>query len=94
MNMKFYGLLKEKPLDRHKWFFAPSEAHKFISHHASLNKYSVAEYYLEGSVTNETSSIKRIIKLGIQGILRIIFRSDLTIDDLLGQTSWWVLKKQ
>lgn len=91
--IKFYGLPDHEPEDRHKWFFSPSEAHSLIVSAAKENHCSLAEYYHEDSIANERSFSKKMAKKIIQWLLRCCFRSDLSVDDLFGGTSWWVLKK-
>ena len=92
-NTKFYGLPVVKPVDRHKWFFSPSEAHSLIVSVAREKHCSIVEYYLEGSIANERSFPKKMAKKILQLAALLFFRSDFSVDDLFGGTSWWVLKK-
>jgi len=91
--IKFYGLPNQVPLDRHKWFFSPSEARSLISSSALENHYSIIEYYLENSLKNDQFFIKKIVKQTMQIVLRDVLKFDLSVDDLFAGTSWWVLKR-
>lgn len=93
-SMKFYGLSPEKQDDRHKWFYSASEAHDFIKSKAEKNSFIIQEYYQERSLKNKKSLTNMIKKTCFQILSKIIFRSDLDMDDLFAGTSWWVLKRK
>jgi hypothetical protein len=50
--MKFYNLPVEAPKDRHKWFYATSEAEEFIKWRAEKNGAEVLQIDREESVAN------------------------------------------
>ena len=46
--MKYYGLPREAPVDRHKWFFSTYEAESFMRHQAETNGFSVLQIDRDG----------------------------------------------
>jgi 2-polyprenyl-3-methyl-5-hydroxy-6-metoxy-1,4-benzoquinol methylase len=57
---KFYGLPKEKPEDRHKWFFSWKELDEFFESYCQKNNLKIKEKFLH---FNYSSSIKgKLIK--------------------------------
>lgn len=91
--IKFYGFPIKRPMDRHKWFFSPTEASNLISSKAMENNYSIVEYFMENSVESDPFLLRKILKKSIQATLNIFLRTDLSLDDLICGTSWWVLEK-
>ena len=43
-DMKFYGLQKDRPEDRHRWFFGPEEAYNFIEYRARLAGFRIEQF--------------------------------------------------
>jgi hypothetical protein len=81
-NMKFYGLPKEKPIDRHKWFYPPSEAREFIEYKSLRNKMKIIDLFIENHENP-----------GIHKKAENFFRKDMNFSDLHQGTHWWVLEK-
>lgn len=44
-NLKYYGLPKEFPRDRHKWFFNYDEALEFVKYRAEKNSFFIKKYF-------------------------------------------------
>lgn len=80
-NMKFYGLPKEREVDRHKWFFSAIEAKEFISYRAYKNGFEVYDYYAE-----KDNSISDVLNMNV-------CFSSMDMDEIATGTMWWVLKK-
>ncbi len=90
-KLKFYGLPKEKPQDRHRWFFSEKEAKDFVSYRAQKNGWRVAQ-------VDSINDHKKMGGNGIKGfigrvILKILFRSDIDKLGLHHSTIWFVLEK-
>ena len=84
--MKFYGLPKEKPEDRHKWFFSPEEAETFIQYRAGLpqNRMNVVQIDSEGG--RDVRGLSKLARC-------YLFRSDIDWHKLHTGTIWAVLEK-
>jgi SAM-dependent methyltransferase len=82
---KYYFLPTEPPVDRHKWFFAASEAKRFLRERGKRNGFHVVQ----------------IDQMGLEGFSKAIFRRILPLfvhrsilpEDLLGDTVWAVLER-
>ena len=89
-HLKFYGLLAEKPNDRHKWFFSTEEAEKFIRHRAKKNNMKISQLDIEGSSPPRISLIKKLIFK----LLPKKYSNLLSNQNLYTGTLWVVLKKK
>jgi hypothetical protein len=59
-GLKYYNLPYDKPpLDRHRWFYSPQEAKKFVNTQASLHGFTSKLIYEEGSSHFCAPSLKR-----------------------------------
>lgn len=86
-ELKQYGLPKDEPKDRHKWFFNYTEASKFILDRAEVTNCEVVSlepYYIPD---------KNIIKKSIKLLLKIVFNEDRYANWFYGAV-WCVLKKR
>lgn len=86
-EFKQYGLPKDEPKDRHKWFFNYTEASKFILDRAEVTNCEVVSlepYYIPD---------KNIIKKSIKLLLKIVFNEDRYANWFYGAV-WCVLKKR
>jgi hypothetical protein len=96
-HIKFYGLPKEREADRHKWFFAASEARDFIQYKAEKNQLSIIDLFIEGEKSlglpqgNDRKTKKSIKK--IMEARQLLFIEGFNFSDLFQGTHWWVLKK-
>lgn len=87
---KFYGLPPEREPDRHKWFFASSEALKFIEYRSKKNKFAIKEI----KITNDTKNLPFLIMVKLKLAKMLLFRKDLELNDLYSHTIWWLLEKK
>jgi len=88
-SMKFYNLSSEKPEDRHRWFYPPSEAMEFVDARSRKNGFSVLQF---------DQHVGKAIKVAkvLNAILRLMKKSlhpDIRLEDLFGSTMWWVLER-
>ncbi len=85
-HMKFYNLPVEPPEDRHRWFFSPSEAEKFLQERGLKKNMSIIQLdYGRGKQK------KNHIKEFIYGLL---FHKSIAIDNLTRGAQWTLLQKQ
>lgn len=91
IKLKFYGLPKGKPVDRHRWFFSEKEAIEFINHNATANGFEVIQF----DTLNQGKKFGGNSLKGILGrfLLRRVFRNDIHQLGLHHSTLWFVLKK-
>lgn len=89
LNFKYYGLPLDRPDDRHKWFFANSEAEAFIRGKAARNRMQVVQTDSEGA--GGASSLKSAIKRGLLTLAAAGLQVSAT--DLYYKTHWSVLEK-
>lgn len=87
--MKFYGLPVEPPPDRHKWFFSPEEAERFVRYRAEKNDMRILQEDYEGSA-NEGSDWKGVLRTWAR---RVLVRPDLPVKNLYAGTLWVVLER-
>lgn len=87
--MKFYGLPVEPPADRHKWFFSPEEAERFVEFRAAKNDMHVLQGDFEG-IGNEGRGWKRFVRAWARNIL---VRQDFRLKNLYAGTLWVVLER-
>lgn len=66
-TMKYYGLPKEAPIDRHKWFFSTEEAEVFIRHQAPLHGFQILQIDRDGDTRKP--SLRQSISQRIVGSL-------------------------
>jgi SAM-dependent methyltransferase len=76
--MKFYGLPVEPPEDRHKWFFSPEEAERFIRYQAEKHGMDVLQLDVE-----KWGNPRSVIK----------FRKDFDRKNLSNGPTWAVLRR-
>ena len=84
--IKFYWLPTEPPTDRHKWFFAGSEAKRFIKERGERNRFHVVQIDQMGLEGFRRNMYRRLLSL-------VVHRSVLP-EDLIGDTVWGVLEKE
>jgi hypothetical protein len=83
--MKFYNLPVDAPPDRHKWFFSPAEAERFLAERGSRNGFKVIQVdYGRGG--KETSAFKK-------WLYSLYVHRDIDPDNLFRGTQWTVLEK-
>lgn len=85
-HLKFYGLPREKPEERHKWFFSTEEAEMFIRYRARNNNMEVIQ--IDFKETNIGILERVILKLRLFDSLKWIGNRNL-----YAETLWAVLKK-
>lgn len=94
---KFYGLPPEREADRHRWFFTPSEARRFVRYRASKNGCSVLLEHQMPPQDPGNYSLATTMKIRLR-LLLLRFFSGLDIQfirrECLGGSLWWVLNKQ
>lgn len=85
-HTKFYGLPKNKPQDRHRWFFSYTEAESFFRGHAAAYGYRIVTELPAGAVGSSVAGrlARRLVK--------IILGED-RLKDLFYSTYWCVLEK-
>lgn len=69
--VKFYGLPKEKPVDRHRWFFNYEEALDFIKYRSNKNS-----FYVEVAET-DLGYENRLFKKIIKNMVGLVLNKDL-----------------
>ncbi|MBF0144024.1 MAG: methyltransferase domain-containing protein [Magnetococcales bacterium] len=87
--VKFYGLPNEPPEDRHRWFYSPTDARRFVAYRAARNGMRILQ---EDAEEAESEGV------GFGGWLRRLarrrlLRQSLDPNELLGSCMWWVLEK-
>lgn len=80
-DMKFYGLPKDPPEDRHRWFLGPSEAYQFIEYRAQLSGFSIEQF---DCYTYRPSLFEKII-------FKYFFSAQFKESLLTSGTLWFVL---
>jgi len=88
--MKFYGLPLDPPPDRHKWFFCPEEAERFVRYRAEKNGMHILQEDYEGTA-NEGPGWRGTVKTWAR---RILMRPDLEVKNLYAGTLWVVLERK
>lgn len=84
-NMKYYSLLPEREVDRHKWFFSPTEAKMFIEYRSKKLGFEIIDFFTSHQeVTNDISFKSKI---------EPIYHENLDLTELTSSTMWWVLEK-
>jgi SAM-dependent methyltransferase len=83
--LKYYFLPTDPPEDRHKWFFAASEAKRFIRERGARNGFRVVQIDQMG-----LTGLKRKLE---SKILRLFVHPSIQVDDLLCETVWGVLER-
>ncbi len=91
-RLKFYGLPKEKPEDRHRWFYSKQEAIDFIEYRANKNGWKVSQ-------VDSLNDGRKMGGNGLKGllgraILKLLFRADIDKLGLHHSTIWFVLEKK
>jgi SAM-dependent methyltransferase len=82
---KFYYLPTDPPPDRHRWFFAASEAKRFVRERGARNGFAelqIDQMGLEGAR-----------KRALRHLLRLFVHRSILADDLVGDTVWAVLQR-
>lgn len=90
-HMKYYGLPKEPPEDRHKWFFSFDEAKDFIYHRAEKNGLSVIQFDYIGGETQQVATWRKVLKQLLS--IKPPFRTDLDSRNFYARSVWAVLEK-
>jgi len=88
-SLKYYNLPKDKPDDRHKWFFSPNEAKEFVHYRASKNKMRVLQIDREGTTDDGKVRVDLLRRL----LIKVLFHKSITAHDLYAGTMWAVLEK-
>ncbi len=84
--MKFYNLPVDPPEDRHRWFFSPSEAEKFLRERGQRKNMKIVQIdYGRGKQK------KRFIK---EFLYKLFLHKDISTDNLTRGTQWALLQKQ
>lgn len=88
-DLKFYGLPRERPSDRHRWFFNINDATHFVSHNAKKNNFNVIGFMKKQRGRTRAdrlllSATRRLCNLGGRGF------SGLELDC---DSVWFVLQK-
>lgn len=84
--IKYYYLPTDPPGDRHKWFFGPHEAVKFIEERAEMNGFEVVQIDQEWSVD---SALYRFM---LSVALRLVLHRDVHPENLLLANTWGVIR--
>lgn len=91
-RLKFYGLPKERPNDRHRWFFSAKEARDFVTYKAEKNGFEVIQFDAPGRERRlGGDSLKGQVA---RKLLKMIFRKDIADLELNYSTLWFVLKRK
>ncbi|MDR2076052.1 MAG: class I SAM-dependent methyltransferase [Desulfovibrio sp.] len=85
-DMKFYGLTPEPEGDRHRWFFSPTDARKFIDFRCVANGFFIIQH--------DSETQENIGGGGVKHPLQIFFRKDLPVQDFETGTLWWILQRE
>ncbi|MBA7545888.1 hypothetical protein ES705_38268 [subsurface metagenome] len=88
INYKFYGLPKEKPPDRHKWFFNYDQALEFAKYRAEKNNYLIKTTFPTPIFHNNL--ITSIFDL----IFRIYYRNNYGYNNLHYLNLWVLLERR
>jgi len=87
-DFKFYGLPKEKPLDRHKWFFNYDQALEFVKYRAEKNNYLIKTTFpIPTFYNNLRTSIFDLI-------FRIYYRKNYGYNNLHYLYLWALLERR
>ncbi|MFN8223876.1 MAG: methyltransferase domain-containing protein [Gaiellales bacterium] len=87
LAIKYYGLPPAPPGDRHKWFFAASEARSFVAARALHNGFDVVEHR---SDAGRPSPFRNPLRTVAEWLL---FRAGAGLDDAYAGTQWFVLAR-
>lgn len=87
--MKFYGLPPEPTEDRHKWFFSPEDAERFITYRAAKNGMRILQADHEamaGEGTGKGALLRTLARA-------FLFRRDLNARNIYAGTIWAVIER-
>ncbi len=94
---KFYGLPIERPNDRHKWFFSPTEAEQFVSYRAKKDDMTIVQLdyssYSPESLSPKLALLKPRYQLR-RLARRFLFYKGFDFKNIYAGTLWVVLAKQ
>jgi hypothetical protein len=88
IQLKYYGIPVESPVDRHKWFMSYQEAADFVQGRASLNQLKTVQIDDHNALG---AGKKAILRLFLNLILRFDQRK---IDLFMKGTMWAVIEKE
>ncbi len=89
--MKFYNLPVEPPDDRHKWFYSPEEAERFIEYRSNKNGFKILQMDFEAIATEKGNIATRFfMRLMISKLVRQGFK----IKNLYVGTLWALLERK
>ena len=93
-NIKFYGLPKERPEDRHKWFYSLSEAISFVEYRAQKNDMEILDFYKVKKKDAIHSGLSNEEVRKIREARSILFRNDMDFEEFNAWTLWYLLEKK
>jgi hypothetical protein len=96
-NFRRYGLPVEPPAHRHKWFFAGSEAERFVEACAKKNNMVIVQLDVENQCPDRLrfpTSLADLALLKTWVLQKLLFKKGTYFPDLYDGTRWWVLKKE
>jgi hypothetical protein len=84
--IKYYYLPTDPPVDRHKWFFAPYEAKRFIKERAVMNGFEIIQIDQEWSI--DSTLFRSVLSV----MLRLVIHRDVQPENLFLANTWGVIK--
>lgn len=87
--LKFYGLPVDEPPDRHKWFFSPQEAERFVAERGERHGFAVAQLDYDRTFPEGAGLRGRLRRLA----RRYLLRADLEPKNLEAGTLWALLER-
>jgi hypothetical protein len=84
--MKFYSLPVDPPKDRHRWFFSPTEAQRFLEERGERNGMELIQF--------DCLEPRRINRLISRYLLALFVHRSVPVEDLFRGTIWAVLRKK
>lgn len=96
-QIQHYGLPAERPADRHRWFYAASEARNFVQVRAAKNGMDVIQQDSERaplSAQGPAGLMERLAMARVRLLTRLLARRGFHVADFDDKTLWWALKKR
>ena len=87
-DFKFYGLPKNNPPDRHKWFFNYDQALEFVKYRAEKNNFMIKTYF---PIPIHYKSIRNSI---LDSLFRIYFRKNYGYNNIHYSNFWALLERR
>lgn len=87
-GLRYYGLPKEKPLDRHKWFFNYDEALDFVRYRAAKNNFKIKFHF--PTPLHYNGIINTILDI----FFKIYYRRNFGYNNLYYRNLWVLLERK